>query len=110
MVGYDWHRDEDISRRGEGEFSPDLVARYWCSHWCSDHTSTSSSSTVVLCCVREAGHIIRSHNGSRPLFLYVAFQAAHGPIMTPPRQYLDMYNTGGVSRHHLNRAATISVG
>ena len=30
MVGYDWHRDEGISRRGEGEFSPDLVARYWC--------------------------------------------------------------------------------
>ena len=71
---------------------------------------TTLAVAVLLCCVREAGDIIRSHNGSRPLFLYVAFQAAHGPIMTPPRQYLDMYNTGGVSRHHLNRAATISVG
>ena len=71
---------------------------------------TTLAVAALLCCVREAGDIIRSHNGSRPLFLYVAFQAAHGPIMTPPRQYLDMYNTGEVSRHHLNRAATISVG
>lgn len=56
---------------------------------------------------------IESHNSSTPLFLYVAYQAPHGPIMEPPPTYLNMYEgpqynflrrSGAVNRH-----ATISV-
>ena len=43
------------------------------------------------------------------MFLYVAFQAAHGPITEPPKRYLDLYLDARVSRSHLNRAATVSV-
>ena len=43
------------------------------------------------------------------MFLYVAFQAAHGPITEPPKKYLDLYLDARVSRSHLNRAATVSV-
>ena len=35
--------------------------------------------------------MIEDHNSSRPLFLYVAYQAAHAPIVRPPDMYLDMY-------------------
>ena len=56
---------------------------------------------------------IESHNSSSPLFLYVAFQAPHGPIMKPPSTYLDLYQ--GSLRNYLqyrgalNRHATVSV-
>ena len=67
MIGYDWHEGEEISHRGEGEFSTDFLTR----------TAVSR---------------IQSHNSSAsPLFLYVAFQAPHGPIKKPPASYLNMY-------------------
>ena len=56
---------------------------------------------------------IESHNSSTPLFLYVAYQAPHGPIMEPPPTYLNMYE--GPQYNSLrrsgavNRRATISV-
>ena len=28
MIGYDWHEGEEISHRGEGEFSPDFLTRW----------------------------------------------------------------------------------
>jgi len=61
---------------------------------------------------RKAVEVIRNHNSSnedQPLFLYVAFQSAHAPIMKPPQKYLDMYKNTRVSRHVLNRAGTVSV-
>ena len=65
------------------------------------------------CDVRTAVSRIESHNASSPLFLYVAFQAPHGPIMTPPRTYLDMYSSPQYNtvrrRGALNRHATVSV-
>ena len=62
---------------------------------------------------RTAVSRIESHNSSSPLFLYVAFQAPHWPIMEPPSQYLNMY-TGSrrnyISRKGaLNEYATVSV-
>ena len=56
---------------------------------------------------------IESHNSSTPLFLYVAYQAPHGPIMEPPATYLDMYRgqkyNSARRRGAINRHATISV-
>ena len=56
---------------------------------------------------------IESHNSSLPLFLYVAYQAPHGPIMEPPATYLDLYREplyNSVRRRGaVNRHATISV-
>ena len=62
-----------------------------------------------LYCFRKAVELIDNHNKSSPMFLYVAFQAAHGPITEPPKKYLDLYLDARVSRSHLNRAATVSV-
>ena len=39
---------------------------------------------------REAARIIREHDSSKPLFLYVAFNATHGPLQAP-QEYLDRY-------------------
>ena len=58
--------------------------------------------------LRKSVETIESHDPSKTLFLYVGFQAPHGPIMKPPQKYLDMYQGARVSRSHLNRAATIS--
>ena len=55
---------------------------------------------------------IESHNSSSPLFLYVAYQAPHFPIMKPPAAYLKMYSgpqhASMRRRGALNRPATIS--
>jgi len=84
MKGYDWHYNGEVSYEGDGEFSPDFLSR-------------------------KSVDIIESHNSSSgPLFLYVAFQSAHGPISKPPQEYLDLYRNIRISPHHLNRAATIT--
>ena len=63
-------------------------------------------------CVRTAVSRIESHNSSSPLFLYVAYQAPHFPIMEPPATYLKMYSgpqhNSMRRRGALNRPATIS--
>ena len=79
---------------------------------CILHTLIGQFSDGQL--LRSAVSRIESHNSSSPLFLYVAFQAPHGPIMKPPATYLNMYQ-GTLHRHlwhrgSLNRHATVSVG
>lgn len=39
---------------------------------------------------REAAKIVREHDLSKPLFLYVAFNATHSPLQAPP-EYVDRY-------------------
>src|SRR5262245_27144490 len=54
--GFDWHRD-DRACRDEG-YSTHLIAK-------------------------EAGRLIRDHDGGKPLFLYVPFNAVHAPHQVP---------------------------
>ncbi|XP_023342636.1 arylsulfatase B [Eurytemora carolleeae] len=82
--GYDFRENDKVSYEGLGEFSTDLFSR-------------------------KAVSVIEAHNSSRPLFLYVPFQAPHAPIPTPPEKYRTLYKTrilgDNVSQ---NIAATIS--
>ncbi|XP_067032540.1 arylsulfatase B-like [Acropora muricata] len=39
---------------------------------------------------KQAQHVIRSHNASKPLFLYLPFQNVHGPTQAP-QEYVDKY-------------------
>ena len=70
-------------------------------------------SDICILYVRTAVSRIKSHNSSTPLFLYVAYQAPHGPIMEPPATYLNMYSSPQYNsvrrRGAVNRHATISV-
>ena len=54
---YDWHRNEQTIR--EEGYSTDLIAR-------------------------ECGRVIASYDGKKPMFLYVPFNAVHGPNEAPP--------------------------
>ena len=62
---------------------------------------------------RAAVSRIESHNSSSPLFLYVAYQAAHGPILAPPRRYRRTYHKSphfrSLDEEGRNRYATITV-
>ena len=61
---YDWHRNQQpIAEEG---YVTDLIAA-------------------------EAERIILEHRGDRPLFLYVPFNAVHGPLNDPPR-YRDQFS------------------
>ena len=70
-----------------GESSP-LTLCQGVLYYCTVLRCTALYCTVV----RRARTLIERHNSSQPLFLYVAYQAAHGPIMRPPDKYLDMYS------------------
>jgi arylsulfatase A-like enzyme len=61
--GLDWHRD-DKGLREEG-YSTQLIGK-------------------------EAARLIREHDPSKPLFLYVPFNAPHSPLQAPT-EYLDRY-------------------
>lgn len=61
--GFDWHRDDKVCR-DEG-YSTHLLAR-------------------------EAVTIIREHDGKKPLFLYVPFNAVHAPHQVPAK-YTEPY-------------------
>lgn len=61
--GFDWHRD-DLENRDEG-YSTHLLAR-------------------------ESERLIRERDRSKPLFLYVPFNAVHGPFQVPD-DYLKPY-------------------
>ena len=59
--------------------------------------------------------VISNHPTETPLFLYLAYQAPHSPITTPPQQYLQQYADKGlhqgardVSREKRERFGTIS--
>ncbi len=54
---YDWHRNEQTIR--EDGYSTDLIAG-------------------------ECGRVIASHDSKKPFFLYVPFNAVHGPDEAPP--------------------------
>ncbi|WP_435019141.1 arylsulfatase B [Tundrisphaera sp. TA3] len=56
--GFDWHRDDKVNR-DEG-YSTDLLAN-------------------------EAAKLVETHDVSRPLFLYLPFNAVHSPHQVPPR-------------------------
>lgn len=61
--GLDWHRGGKALR--EEGYSTDLIGA-------------------------EASRLIQEHNGRKPLFLYVPFNAPHSPLQAP-REYLDQY-------------------
>jgi len=61
--GFDWHRDDKVCR-DEG-YSTDLIGS-------------------------EAVRLIENRDRSRPLFLYVTFNAPHTPLQAP-QEYLDRY-------------------
>ena len=61
--GHDWHRDDKVNR-DEG-YATHLIAR-------------------------EAARLITAHDPSRPLFLYVPFNAVHSPHQVPDR-YMEPY-------------------
>ena len=62
--GHDWHKD-DLPNRDKG-YTTDLIGR-------------------------EAARIIAQHHKSRPLFLYVPFNAPHTPLQAP-QSYIDKYD------------------
>ena len=64
---YDLHNGMDPTDEGKGMWITDLYTR-------------------------KAVERIQTHNSSTPLFLYLAFQAPHGPIQRPPDQYLSQYD------------------
>jgi len=87
-LGYDLHEDGEVTFEGKNEFSTDLLTR-------------------------KATEVIENHNQSNPLFLYLAYQAPHAPIMRPPEWYLQMYEDAGKfpsfeDQTALNRAGTIT--
>ena len=65
LNGYDLRRNEKVARDAAGKYSTFLFTD-------------------------EAVEIISSHNASTPLFLFVAYQAVHGP-MEVPEQYTEQY-------------------
>jgi len=82
--GYDLHDNEEVSYEGKGEFSTDLFTR-------------------------KAIEVIAKHDQQNPLFLYLAYQAPHGPIMEPPEQYRSPYvNKRLSSLRSLHMASTIT--
>ena len=103
--GYDFHKNGEITFEGKGEFSTELYTRFLCFIFPSCYSCFNC---------RKAVEVIENHDKSEPLFLYVAYQAPHGPIMKPPEKYLQMYkdinhfqNPGDPGP--LYRAATITV-
>ena len=65
-IGYDLHRNEDISHDYEGMFSTEMYSR-------------------------EAIQKIRDHDQNSPLFMMVSFQAPHNPFQKPPQKYFSHY-------------------
>nr|XP_006823151.1 PREDICTED: arylsulfatase B-like [Saccoglossus kowalevskii] len=63
---WDLHRNaENVAHEYRGQYSTELYAK-------------------------EARTIIKNHDVNKPMFLYLAFQAAHKPIQAPDK-YIDMY-------------------
>ena len=103
-IGYDLHHNDKIVQEGKGEFLTDLLTRSPCL----------SHSTCLNNLSRKATAVIEQHDKSQPLFLYLAYQAPHGPINKPPQQYLHQYQQLGRFQQpreegRLNRAGTILV-
>jgi len=85
-VGYDLHDNEEITYEGNREFSTDLYTR-------------------------KAVDIIANHDTTKttkPLFLYLSYQAPHAPLRTPPEKYKSLYRGKPDKNFNLKKAATIS--
>ena len=65
FYGYDLRRNESVSTKEKGEYS-----------------------TFIF--TKETQKIIRNHDTSSPMFLYLAFQAVHSPLQVP-EQYIKPY-------------------
>jgi len=63
--GYDFRDDLEVDRSAEGNYSTELYGN-------------------------RAAQIIRAHNQEKPLFLYLPFQAVHGPLQVP-QKYEELY-------------------
>jgi len=63
--GYDFRDDLNVDRSAEGNYSTELYGN-------------------------RAAQIIRAHNQEKPLFLYLPFQAVHGPLQVP-QKYEELY-------------------
>ena len=78
--GFDWHRDDKVAR-DEG-YSTHLIAR-------------------------EATRLIAEHDGSRPLFLYVPFNAVHAPHQVPASYTAPYANLTGDRRTYAGMLAAM---
>merc|ERR1719300_1977122 len=65
--GYDFRDDDQVDKSAKGHYSTDLFTT-------------------------RATSIIRNHNTSTPLFLYLAYQAVHGPLQVP-QKYITQHCT-----------------
>lgn len=81
--GLDWHRD-DRALREEG-YSTTLIAR-------------------------EAVRLITTHKPEKPLFLYVAFNAVHGPFQVPERYAAPYSRMEGRRRTYAGMVAAMDEG
>ena len=78
--GHDWHRDDKVNR-DEG-YSTHLIAR-------------------------EASRLITDHDTSKPLFLYVPFNAVHAPHQVPERYTEPYANLKGNRRTYAGMLAAM---
>lgn len=68
---YDWHRNEKPLL--EEGYTTDLIAA-------------------------ETARLIKEHNSDKPFFIYVPFNAVHGPFTDTPRDIWDKYEAKGVDK------------
>jgi arylsulfatase A-like enzyme len=78
--GFDWHRDDKVNR-DEG-YSTHLLAR-------------------------EASRLITEHDASKPLFLYVPFNAVHSPHQVPEKYTEPYANLKGARRTYAGMVAAM---
>jgi arylsulfatase A-like enzyme len=78
--GFDWHRDDKVSR-DEG-YSTTLFAR-------------------------EATRFIKEHDGAKPFFLYLPFNAVHAPFQAPEKYKQPYANLKGQRRTYAEMVAAM---
>ena len=77
QMGYDLRRNESVTTDYEDMFATNMYAKVGSQ---MDH-----SETVLP--AQEAASIIRGHDQTKPLFLYLAFMALHTPLVgLPPKK------------------------
>ncbi|MDO8541445.1 MAG: arylsulfatase [Opitutaceae bacterium] len=81
--GFDWHRDDKVNR-DEG-YATHLLAR-------------------------EAARLIGEHDASKPLFLYVPFNAVHSPLQVPENYLAPYPNLKGNRRTYAGMLAAMDEG
>ena len=66
-----------------------VYSRVGCSY--IPKLSVLQESYILILNFQRAQDIIKAHNASKPLFLYMAFQNVHGPDQAP-QKYTDKYS------------------